>query len=146
MKMLRGLILKTTFALAALTATVFGTSFVEPAHAFGVFRGCDDPRIIRYIQNQTWVLDQNVLKRGLTIRQIFNIHETDGHYTPVTDVQLIPRLFCQGSAAMNDGQTRAIYYMVEQGQGFAGVGDYVSFCISGLDPWRIYGADCRSVR
>ena len=144
--MLRGLILKTTFALAALTATVFGTSFVEPAHAFGVFRGCDDPRIIRYIQNQTWVLDQNVLKRGLTIRQIFNIHETDGHYTPVTDVQLIPRLFCQGSAAMNDGQTRAIYYMVEQGQGFAGVGDYVSFCISGLDPWRIYGADCRSVR
>ncbi len=144
--MLRGLILKTTFALAALTATVLGTSFVEPAHAFGVFRGCDDPRIIRYIQNQTWVLDQNVLRRGLAVRQIYNIRETDGHYTPVTEVQLIPRYFCEGNAAMNDGHTRKIYYMVEQGQGFASVGDYVNFCISGLDPWRIYGADCRSVR
>ena len=47
---------------------------------------------------------------------------------------------------MNDGRSRTIWYMIELGQGFAGMGANVEYCISGLDSWRIYGAYCRSVR
>ena len=45
-----------------------------------------------------------------------------------------------------DGQQRDLWYVVQWGLGFAGSGYKIDFCISGLDPWHVYGADCRSLR
>ena len=146
--MLRGLILKSTLALAAFTVAALANSFVGPAKASGIglYDSCEDPRLIRHIKNNFRILDRNVLQAGLSVEDIHSIRETGPVYTPVTEVQLIPRVFCQGTAAMSDGKSRTIYILLEDSQGFAGIGDYVNYCISGLDPWRIYGADCRSVR
>jgi hypothetical protein len=47
---------------------------------------------------------------------------------------------------MNDGRKRQIWWLIEGGQGFAGLGDNLEFCIAGLDPLKVHGAWCRSVR
>jgi hypothetical protein len=36
--------------------------------------------------------------------------------------------------------------MVEEGQGFAGVGKNVEFCVDGFDRWAVYDAKCRVLR
>ena len=147
--MLRRFILNSTLALATVAAAVAGNGFsVAPASAlgWGVYDSCDSPRIVQHITRRFQTLDQNVLQAGLSIQEIYDIRETGPVYTPITDVQLIPRRFCSGRAAMSDGKTRAIWFLIEGGQGFSGIGDNVEFCIAGLDPWHIYGATCRSVR
>jgi len=40
-----------------------------------------------------------------------------------------------------------LYYMVEFGQGFTGIGGFnVEFCVEGFDKWRIQDGNCRAVR
>lgn len=41
---------------------------------------------------------------------------------------------------------RHVVYVIEGGQGFAGTGYNVQFCIDGLDPWRVNDGHCRVVR
>ena len=59
----------------------------------------------------------------------------------------ISRQFCQATAIMNDGNSYPVYYMVEFGQGFTGIGGFnVEFCVEGFDKWRIQDGNCRAVR
>ena len=59
----------------------------------------------------------------------------------------ISRQFCRATAIMNDGSSYPVYYMVEFGQGFTGVGGYnVEFCVEGFDKWRIQDGNCRAVQ
>lgn len=132
-------------AMGALLAAGF-TTLTTPARAFGIHSNaqCDSPAVLRAISHRFSIADRNVLKRGLAIEDYFNIHQN--RYVPAGQSSMIDRRFCHGKVAMNDGQSREIWYMIEAGQGFAGVGGNVEYCISGLDPWRINGAYCRSVR
>ncbi|WP_419910622.1 hypothetical protein [Hoeflea sp.] len=135
------------FALAAaitMPALILGT--VAPAEAFGWhrFAACDSPAVLRTITHRFSIADRNVLHRDLAIEDYYNLHQN--RYMPSTDTKFIARRYCHGQVAMSDGHTRTIWFLIESGQGFAGVGDNVEFCISGLDPWHIYGANCRSVR
>lgn len=59
----------------------------------------------------------------------------------------IDRQYCSATAVMNDGSTYPVWYMVEFGQGFTGVGGFnVEFCVEGFDKWRIQDGNCRAVR
>ncbi|EJF90691.1 hypothetical protein [Bartonella tamiae] len=59
----------------------------------------------------------------------------------------ISRQYCGATAIMNDGSTYPIWYMVEFGQGFTGVGGFnTEFCVEGFDKWRIQDGNCRAVR
>ncbi|MEO3387681.1 hypothetical protein [Mesorhizobium sp. CAU 1741] len=58
----------------------------------------------------------------------------------------IDRLYCQAKAALSDGRSRDIYYLIEWPMGFAGIGGNVEFCVSGFDSWHVYGGRCRSLR
>lgn len=140
--------LYTILAVATVAATLIGTPVLQhnPAHAAGTFTACDNPHVLRRISKRFQILDANVLQAGLSIDEIFDIRENGFNFTPETEIQLIERRFCQGRAAMSDGKTRSIWFLIERGQGFASIGNNVEFCIAGLDPWRIYGAHCRSVR
>ncbi len=133
------------FALGALLA-VGWLADPAPANAFGIRSNaqCESPAVLRAISHRFSIADRNVLKRGLAIEDYFDIHQN--RYVPAGETTMIDRRYCHGKVAMNDGQARTIWYMIEAGQGFAGVGGNVEYCISGLDPWRIYGAYCRSVR
>lgn len=146
--MLRKFAMHSILAVATFVSAAIGNSFVAPANAFGFsnYESCESPAVLRRISQRFLILDNNILQAGLQIDNIFDIRENGYNYTPQTEVQLIPRRFCQGRVSMNDGKIRSIWFLIESGQGYAGVGDNVEFCIAGLDPWHIYGAFCRSVR
>ena len=119
---------------------------MTPAQAFagGGYAVCEAPRVLNYIQKRFIWTDEHVLKRGLEIYSIERPHQI--RVVPAGYGKPIGRLYCHATARMNDGHKREIWYLIEAGVGFAGVGDNVEFCISGLDPWKVYGAWCRSVR
>jgi hypothetical protein len=60
----------------------------------------------------------------------------------------VGRKFCHARAVMNDGQARDMWYLLESNWGFAGTPPLsgLEFCISGLDPWHVYGKNCSTVR
>jgi hypothetical protein len=119
---------------------------IAPAAAFsgGSFKACTEPGVLNYIQRRfTWT-DRHVLKRGLAIDAIHRAHEN--RRRPAAELRPIGRTYCHATAHMNDGRKRQIWYLIENGMGFAGYRDNVEFCIDGLDPWKVHGAWCRSVR
>lgn len=129
----------------ALSGLVPGAGVTE-ARAFtgGSFAACSQPHLLNYIQSRFVWTDRHVLRRGLRIDAIDRARET--HREPTTPKHQIGRIHCQATALMNDGRQRQIWYMIETGMGFASINDNVEFCIAGLDPWKVYGAWCRSVR
>lgn len=58
----------------------------------------------------------------------------------------IERRYCHAKAALSDGHTRDIWYLIERPMGFAGQGSNVEFCVSGFDRWHVYGGRCLSLR
>jgi capsid protein len=58
----------------------------------------------------------------------------------------IPRLYCGATVVLSDGDIRDMWYLVEYGMGFAGLGNNVEFCVSGFDRWYVYNGRCRVLR
>ncbi|MEP3439050.1 MAG: hypothetical protein ABJN75_20055 [Hoeflea sp.] len=129
-----------------LAVGVWLLSLASPAAAFtgGNFPSCDAPQVVNYIQKRFVWTDKHVLKRGLAIESITRTHRHRVSYGQ--EYWSIPRLYCSGTAHMNDGRKRQIWWLIEGGMGFVGLGDNLEFCISGLDPLKVHGAWCRSVR
>ncbi|WP_163271483.1 hypothetical protein [Chelativorans alearense] len=67
-------------------------------------------------------------------------------YEPATASSPIERRYCAATVRLTDGQDRPIWYLIEYGQGFAGLGDNVEFCVSGFDRWNVYNAECSVLR
>lgn len=136
-------------SLILAVATAFGfslLSFAGPAAAFsgGNFPSCDAPQVLNYIQQRFVWTDTHLLKRGLAINSITKAHRN--RVSHGDQYWSIPRLYCHGTAHMNDGRKRTIWWLIEGGMGFASLRDNLEFCISGLDPLKVHGAWCRSVR
>lgn len=148
-KALRKLI--TRPAAIMVSAGIIASSFlagpaITPASAFsgGNFPACSEQRVLDYIKKRFVWTDEKLLKRGLRIEAIQRPHQN--RKQSITKTRTIGRLYCHGTAVMNDGRKRKIWYMIEADMGFASIRDSVEFCVSGLDPWHVYGAWCRSVR
>ena len=60
--------------------------------------------------------------------------------------QNIPRRFCSGTAAINDGARHAIFYSIAEDTGMIGIDWGVNFCVVGLDRNFAYGPACRAAR
>lgn len=67
-------------------------------------------------------------------------------YHPATQNSPIARRYCRATARLSDGRDRTVWYLIEYGQGFAGIGDNVEFCVSGFDRWNVYDSNCRVLR
>ena len=67
-------------------------------------------------------------------------------YYPATENSPIARRYCRATARLSDGRDRTVWYLIEYGQGFAGIGDNVEFCVSGFDRWNVYDSHCRVLR
>lgn len=101
---------------------------------------------------ETWVL--NRISRGFRyqvhhVPNLSNVEILDfrgihqSRYQPVSEKWPIARHYCRANVALSDGRDRAIWYLIEQGQGFASMGDNVEFCVSGFDRWMVYNGRCR---
>lgn len=60
--------------------------------------------------------------------------------------QSIPRRFCHGTAVINDGVKRQIYYSIAEDTGMIGMDWGVNFCVVGLDRDFAYSPSCRAAR
>lgn len=70
------------------------------------------------------------------------VRDTGGGVYP----SLIGRRYCEARSAGVDRHPSSIYYLIETNQHFAGIGAKVTFCVPENDRWRVYDANCRTVR
>jgi hypothetical protein len=64
-------------------------------------------------------------------------------YYPYAEDSPIARRYCGATAVLSDGRKRDVWYLIEDGMGFVGIGDNVEFCVSGFDRWMVYNGRCR---
>ena len=82
---------------------------------------------------------------NVAITNFQNIYEN--RYLPAQEDRPIGRTYCGAQVILSDGNARDIWYLIEEGQGYAGiVGDNVEFCVSGFDRWYVYNGRCRVLR
>lgn len=58
----------------------------------------------------------------------------------------IPRRYCSGDVMLSDGKMRAVHYSIIEDGGFAGFGQGVEWCVTGLDRNWAYNPSCRAAR
>jgi len=104
---------------------------------------------------ESWVLGKisNRFRYQVThVPQLPDVRITDfrsihqHRYLPAQDDRPIGRRYCGAKVVLSDGQNRDIWYLIEEGQGFAGIGNNVEFCVSGFDRWYVYNGRCRILR
>lgn len=78
------------------------------------------------------------------ITAFHGIHEH--RYKEASERWPIGRRYCGATAELSDGRQRDVWYLIEEGMGFASIGDNVEFCVSGFDRWYVYNGRCRVLR
>jgi len=104
---------------------------------------CGNPNVLgRIVERFAWA-EEHTWRRGFIMASLQNAR-LSGH--PYFEPGIIERRYCMADATMTNGSPHTVYYAIEFGQGFASIGNYVNFCVLGLDPWHIYDEACRTVR
>ena len=81
----------------------------------------------------------------VAITEFYRIHEN--RYLPsLGEERPIARRYCEANVVLSDGNDRKVWYLIEEGMGFASIGDNVEFCIAGFDRWNVYNSGCRILR
>lgn len=141
---------------ALLAASVVPLTFASlPANAADYLRTAPTTVGDTGLCNQQGVLRRVVADFGYQVRHVPNLPQVGisamsdvrlTRYEPKTNPAQIERTYCKATAVLSDGQYRPVWYMVEDGQGFAGVGSNVEFCVDGFDRWYVFDASCRVLR
>ncbi len=104
---------------------------------------CADANVLaRIVERFAWA-EQNTWHRGFAMASLAN-GRFSGH--PFFEPGIVRRDYCVADSVMTDGSGRTVYYAIEYGVGFASLGNYVDFCVLGLDPWHVHDEACRTVR
>jgi hypothetical protein len=136
-----GLTLCFAFAGISGAADVYGDGTGDAA--ITIADRCDDPAILKRIESRFDWAEQRTWHRGFEIDEIVAPRL---RYQVLNGPSIILHDHCIGDAVMTDGSVRTLVYAVSRGMGFASMGDGVSFCVQGLDPWRVFGAGCSTVK
>jgi hypothetical protein len=129
---------------AASAADTSGGSAVSPAPlAAEADTLCTAPRVLSGVISRFNWAERNTFKRGFELSALANPRANPD---PVLNVGVIPKRYCMAEAVMSNGTRSTAYYVVLMGQGLAGIGNGLDFCILGLDPWRVHDGECRTVR
>lgn len=111
----------------------------------GVSRACEDPAILSRISDKfRWQVRHVPHLPDVEIEEFRRVHQH--RYMPSTEKWPIARRYCGATALLSDGRKREVWYLIEDGLGFAGMGDNVEFCVSGFDRWFVYNGRCRVLR
>lgn len=106
---------------------------------------CADTRVLGRISERfRWQVRNVPHLPQVEIVDFQRIRET--RYQPAHDTWLVERRYCHATAALSDGRSRTVWYLVEKPMGFAGFGSNVEFCVSGFDRWHVYNGNCRVLR
>ena len=104
---------------------------------------CADPGVLNGIADRFAWAERTTWHRGFVFASLRN-GRLSGH--PYFQPGLIHREYCAADSRMTNGRHHTVYYTIEFGAGFASIGNYVDFCVLGLDPWHVHDEACRTVR
>jgi hypothetical protein len=104
---------------------------------------CADLDVLAAIMDRFAFAEQRTWHRGFVMASLGN-GRSSNH--PFYQPGLIRRDYCRADSVMTNGTRRPVFYTIEYGQGFASIGNYVDFCVAGLDPWHVHDEACRTVR
>ena len=144
----RATLLKSVLAAASLMAAAVPMQaqaadlYIGPSDPTSV---CGKPKILSRITDRFHHQVTHVPHLpNVTIVAYHNIHEH--RYLPAQEFRPIGRRYCMATAEFEGGEQRSVWYMIEEGMGFASIGDGVEFCVSGFDRWNVYNSGCRVLR
>jgi hypothetical protein len=130
-------------AVACSTAPVAAADYLDDGTG-RVADACDSPAVLGFITSNFDYKANHYLKTDIAIAEIRDMHQK--RVESRDETHLVQREYCRATATTTDGERRALWYLIERGWGFAGIGSNIEFCLSGLDPWYVYGAQCASLR
>lgn len=136
------LLLLSVVAAAPAGAADMSLPLVVPAPV-AAESACANGRVLGRIQSRFAWSERTLWHRGFVIQSIGNPRPS-GHNTSTPGI--IERDYCVADSLMTNGAAHPVYYVIEYGQGFASIGNYVDFCVLGLDPWHVHDGECRTVR
>jgi len=116
---------------------------------FGLFGPSYDGRVAECERALPTIASQFQEKEGkfwnseLAITGFGRIHETA--FRPWQSDN-IPRRFCSGDVMLSDGKMRSVHYSIIEDGGFAGFGQGVEWCVTGLDRNWAYSPGCRAAK
>jgi hypothetical protein len=147
LRILTGLAILAFLAIPARAADygAYGESYAGVPYCthFHCLPVCDEAKVLASATAQFARYDANIIHSGLSIAGITNIRETK---VKVDGPSLIPRRYCHATATLSDGRRSELVYLIEYQAGFASFHYGVQSCLPGYDPYRVYGAWCRSIR
>lgn len=110
---------------------------------------CDDPRVLRQVRSKFAWADRNtwseISNRSAAIG-IGTIHNIRQRYALDQTRSLITHRHCNAIATLTSGEKPRLYYLIQERMGFSGISWKVQFCVAGYDRWRVYGAQCSTLR
>lgn len=145
------------FGLGAAFGVLLGLMAFSPAAEaanplelnFGLFGPKYDGRVanceaaLGTITSQFHEKESTYWNSALQITAYGQVHETA--FRPWQSDN-IPRRFCSADAMLSDGKLRTVYYSIIEDGGFAGYGQGVQWCVTGLDRNWAYNPSCAAAR
>ena len=141
---------------AALGVALGLLAFGQPALAanplelnFGLFGPRYDGRVkqceaaLGTITNQFWERESSFWNSPLRITAYGNIREIA--FRPWQSDN-IPRRYCSAEVMISDGKLRTVFFSLIEDGGFAGFGQGVEWCVTGLDRNWAYNPGCKAAR
>ena len=95
------------------------------------------------ITNQFQEKESNYWNSALQIVAYGQIHETA--FRPWQSDN-IPRRYCSGQVTLSDGSVHKVHYSIIEDGGYAGFGQGVEWCVTGLDRNWAYNPLCKAAR
>ena len=105
---------------------------------------------------ERWVLRKITSRFAYQVRNVPNLPDVgitdfqrirENRYLPALgEERPIGRRYCEATVILSDGNGREVWYLIEEGQGLASIGDNVEFCVAGFDRWNVYNSGCRILR
>ncbi|AEG03733.1 hypothetical protein HR059_04810 [Sinorhizobium meliloti WSM1022] len=143
---LAAMLLTSLSLVAGMASSVAAADFAEvpvARHTYDV-GVCGNPSVLGFITRRFDYKAANYLRANIAIAEIREMGQS--RFEPRDYTHLVEREYCYATAVTTDGVRRPMWYLIERPWGFAGVGSNIEFCVGGLDPWYVYGANCASLR
>jgi hypothetical protein len=130
------------FAPAAEAANPFELNFWLSGPRYdGQLSGCE--AALSAISAQFYDKERTYWNSELQITGFAGIHETG--FRPWQSDN-IPRRYCSAGVMLSDGKARTVHYSIIEDGGFAGYGQGVEWCVTGLDRDWAYNPGCKAAK
>jgi len=112
--------------------------------AAGELPACDSASVLSALSSRQAWAEAHTWKDGVTIAAVDRVSERQ--LSATESLSSIGRRYCAARAELTAARPTGLYYVVSANEGFAGYGWNVEFCLSGHDPYYVYGADCKVLK